>query len=124
MRPPIRGYDVMLLTKALREQLPPLYGQVEKADDAIAYVKFFDPCRSWTWYATEFDGEDRFFGLIDGSDRVGVTGFRGGENDMADEERESVGSRLASNIREPLQKAIILAVVLTGLAVMIGTMLS
>ena len=30
------------------------------------YVKFFDPCRSWTWYATEFDGEDRFFGLIDG----------------------------------------------------------
>ncbi len=33
----------MLLTKALREQLPPLYTQDEKADDAIAYVKFFDP---------------------------------------------------------------------------------
>ncbi len=51
-------------------------------------------------------------------------GFEGGENDMTDEERESVGSRRAPNIREPLQKAIILAVVLTGLAVMIGTMLS
>jgi len=36
----------------------------------------------------------------------------------------SVGSRRAPNIREPLQKAIILAVVLTGLAVIIGTMLS
>ncbi len=66
MRPPLRGYDVMLLTTALREQLPPLYEQDEKADDAIAYVKFFDPCRSWTWYATEFDGEDRFWGLVDG----------------------------------------------------------
>jgi len=36
----------------------------------------------------------------------------------------SVGSRRAHNIREPLQKAIILAVVLTVLAVIIGTMLS
>ncbi len=59
---------MMLLTKALREQLPPLYTQDEKADDAIAYVKFFDPSGSWTGYATEFDGEDQFFGLVDGGE--------------------------------------------------------
>jgi Protein of unknown function (DUF2958) len=56
-----------LLTPELREQLPKLYTQ-EKEPDAIAHVKFFDPCGSWTWYATEFDGEDMFFGLVSGFD--------------------------------------------------------
>lgn len=54
-----------LLTPELREQLPKLYSQ-ENEPDAIAYVKFFDPCGSWTWYATEFDSEDTFFGLVKG----------------------------------------------------------
>ena len=56
----------MLLTKALRKALPPLYSQEELGDDAKVVVKFFNPTGSWTWYATEFDGEDRFFGLVDG----------------------------------------------------------
>ena len=30
------------------------------------YVKFFTPDSNWTWYATEFDGEDTFFGLVEG----------------------------------------------------------
>jgi hypothetical protein len=34
-----------LLTPELREQLPKLYAQ-EKKPDAIAHVKFFDPCGS------------------------------------------------------------------------------
>ena len=29
-------------------------------------VKFFTPDSNWTWYATEFDGEDTFFGLVCG----------------------------------------------------------
>ena len=33
---------------------------------AIALVKYFTPDSSWTWYASEFDGEDLFFGLVDG----------------------------------------------------------
>ena len=57
-----------LLTKADRKRLPPLY-TTESDMDPIAQVKFFDPCGSWSWYATEFDGEDLFFGLVDGSDR-------------------------------------------------------
>jgi hypothetical protein len=56
-----------LLTPELRKQLPQLYSQ-EKEPDAIAYVKFFNPCGRWTWYATEFDGEDTFFGLVKGSE--------------------------------------------------------
>ena len=56
----------MLLTKANRKQLPPLYAQDGQGDDTIAHVKFFTPDSNWTWYATEFDGEDTFFGLVDG----------------------------------------------------------
>lgn len=53
---------MMLLTKANRKALPPLYSQDGKGMDAVAYVKFFDPCGRYTFYATEFDGDDTFFG--------------------------------------------------------------
>lgn len=59
-----RGHK--LLTAELRKKLPPLYSQDSKGDNAIAVVKFFTPYSNWTWYATEFDGEDTFFGLADG----------------------------------------------------------
>ncbi len=36
---------------------------------AIAIVKFFTPDANYTWYATEFDGEDIFFGLVDGFEK-------------------------------------------------------
>ena len=55
-----------LLTKAIRKKLPPLYSQEDKGGAAVAVMKFFTPDSSWTWYATEFDGEDTFFGLVDG----------------------------------------------------------
>ncbi|MEZ6212599.1 MAG: DUF2958 domain-containing protein [Phycisphaerales bacterium] len=51
-----------------RKRLPPLY-TTQNDTDPIAQVKFFDPCGSWTWYATEFDGEDLFFGLVDGFEK-------------------------------------------------------
>jgi len=56
-----------LLTPEIRSQLPPIYSQ-EKVSDPIAYVKFFNPQSKWTWYATEFDGEDTLFGLVQGFD--------------------------------------------------------
>jgi len=56
-----------LLTKALREKLPSLYAnEKEKPEDVQVIVKFFDPCSQWTWYATEFDGKDIFFGYVRG----------------------------------------------------------
>lgn len=54
-----------LLTRELRRKLPGI-GTMEKNADPTAVVKFFTPWTGWTWYATEFDGEDTFFGLVDG----------------------------------------------------------
>jgi hypothetical protein len=59
-----------LLTQEIRKKLPALYSQDGKGGEAIAYVKFFTPdSNPWTWYATEFDGEDTFFGLVDGHEK-------------------------------------------------------
>lgn len=58
-----------LLTKEVLEKLPELYTQEEKGLNAVAVVKFFTPDSSWTWYATEFDGDDLFFGLVDGFEK-------------------------------------------------------
>ena len=56
-----------LLTKAIRKQLPPLYSTEETPlEEKIAQVKFFTPDSSWTWYAVEFDGEDIFWGWVQG----------------------------------------------------------
>lgn len=56
---------MLLLTKKLRQKLPPL-GATEKQGDPMAVVKFFTPDSSWTWFATEFDGKDLFFGAASG----------------------------------------------------------
>ena len=58
-----------LLTKALLRKLPPLYSQEEKGLDAVARVKFFTPDSGWTCWASEFDGEDLFFGLVQGAEK-------------------------------------------------------
>jgi hypothetical protein len=56
-----------LLTQEIVKKLPKL-GDTEgvPTKDKAVIVKFFDPTGSWTWYATEWDGEDLFFGLVDG----------------------------------------------------------
>ena len=55
-----------LLTKEIREAFKKIGSQDGKGEEAICVVEFFDPTGSWTWYATEFDGKDTFFGLVDG----------------------------------------------------------
>ncbi|GAH40103.1 unnamed protein product, partial [marine sediment metagenome] len=60
----IRG--MKLLTEEIRKKLPPLYSQDGKGGEAVAWVKYFTPSSSWTWYGVEFDGKDTFFGLVDG----------------------------------------------------------
>ena len=56
----------MLLTKAIRASLLPIGSTDAQGLDALARVKFFTPDAGWTWYASEFDGEDLFFGLAVG----------------------------------------------------------
>lgn len=60
---------MVLLNTEVKEKLPALYSQEEKGLEAVAVVKFFTPDSGWTWYATEFDGEDLFFGLVDGFEK-------------------------------------------------------
>jgi hypothetical protein len=55
-----------LLDKNSREKLPPLYSSETLGLMAIAPVKFFTPDSNWSWYASEFDGNDIFFGLVAG----------------------------------------------------------
>lgn len=58
-----------LLTKELRKQIPKLYANERKDPTEIKVVaKFFYPLNQWTWYATEFDGKDTFFGYVKGFD--------------------------------------------------------
>ena len=57
----------LLLTQEIKGTLKPLYNSEKHPEmEAIAQVKFFSPYSQWTWYAVEFDGEDTFFGLVDG----------------------------------------------------------
>lgn len=55
-----------LLPGEVRAALPGLYSGEEQELNAIAPVKFFTPAGSWTWYASEYDGKDTFFGLVSG----------------------------------------------------------
>lgn len=57
---------MILLTKKIIKKIPKLGSQENKGLDAVVFVKFFTPWSNWTWYATEFDGKDIFFGLVDG----------------------------------------------------------
>ncbi|HEY3331946.1 MAG TPA: DUF2958 domain-containing protein [Capsulimonadaceae bacterium] len=55
-----------LLPPEIAAILPELYSQ-EHVDDPVVRVKFFTPDSSWTWYALEFDPDERLcFGLVDG----------------------------------------------------------
>ena len=54
-----------LLTHDIRNRLPPLYA-TQEVPDPVVQVKFFTPWTGWTWYATEFDGVDTFFGYVQG----------------------------------------------------------
>jgi hypothetical protein len=59
-------FAMELMPGEIRAVLPPIRSQESKGLDAIAPVKFFTPDSNWTWYATEFDGEDIMFGLVSG----------------------------------------------------------
>jgi len=43
-----------------------VYSGEKKGLNALAQVKFFTPDAQWTWYASEYDGDDIFFGLVSG----------------------------------------------------------
>lgn len=59
-----------LMPPEIAAQIPPLYANEEKGEDAIALLKLFTPWTSWTWYASEYDpAERRCFGVVVGHER-------------------------------------------------------
>jgi hypothetical protein len=51
-----------LLTPEIAAKLPPIYANEHKAPSEIKVVaKFFNPCGRGTWYATEYDPDERMF---------------------------------------------------------------
>jgi len=54
-----------LLTQELRKKLPAL-GATEHQENPAVILKLFTPDSNWTWYITEFDQKDTFFGLVVG----------------------------------------------------------
>jgi hypothetical protein len=54
------------MTDEIRARLPKLGSGEALGYQALAQVKYFTPDAGWTWYASEFDGEDIFFGLVIG----------------------------------------------------------
>lgn len=58
-----------LLTKEILAKFP-AWRSTDGAPPSQTRVvaKFFTPDGNWTWYATEFDGEDTFFGLVSGAE--------------------------------------------------------
>lgn len=59
-----------LMPPEIAAQLPPLYANESQGEDAVAHVKFFTPWTNWTWYASEYDPEERLcFGVVVGHER-------------------------------------------------------
>ena len=58
-----------LMTEALKKEFPKLrQTDGDKPGEVKIVAKYFTPWTNWTWYATEFDGEDLFFGFVRGMD--------------------------------------------------------
>jgi len=58
--------EMKLLKASDRKALPELYAQDGKGLNAKVYVKFFNSRGRGTWFATEFDGDNTFFGYTMG----------------------------------------------------------
>jgi len=56
------------LTKEILGKFPKLK-ETENEENPKIIAKFFCPWNNWTWYATEYDGEDTFFGLVEGFEK-------------------------------------------------------
>ena len=57
----VSAYNYILPSDAM-----PDLGDTSEESDPLLRVKLFDPAGSWTWYLSEFDGEDEAFGYVQG----------------------------------------------------------
>lgn len=63
--PPVHpGHQLM--TEEIKASLPSLEEAIEQGPAAQAQVKYFSVDAGWTWYASGFDGENVFYGMVVG----------------------------------------------------------
>jgi hypothetical protein len=64
-------YHMMIVTKAMREQIPPINNSESgKGDNLVFIAKLFTPWTNWTWYIAECDWDTgECFGLVEGFER-------------------------------------------------------
>lgn len=53
-----------LMPKPVREALPAIRAQDGKGGEAVAHVKFFSAFSRYTFYVTEWNGEDLLYGYV------------------------------------------------------------
>lgn len=59
-----------LMTAEIRGKIPQLDTTEDvPTNEKVLAVKFFSPYSDWTWYGVEFDGEDMFFGYVEGFEK-------------------------------------------------------
>jgi hypothetical protein len=56
----------MKIDKKILQHIPKLYEQEELGDEAIVYVRLYEPLAQWSWYVLEYDGMDTCFGYVKG----------------------------------------------------------
>lgn len=65
-----------LLTKEIEKRIPAIRAQEELGEQAVAHVKFFNPVGHATWFATEYDPDERlFFGWAELHPGCGELGY-------------------------------------------------
>ena len=106
-----RGHK--FITAEILKALPKLYSQ-ENVSDPMVVAKWFSPYSNWRWYAIEFDGEDTFFGLVQGFEtelgyfskkELEETNFGHGRFEVPAVERDlSWTPKKLSEVRESLEK--------------------
>ena len=58
-----------LLTKGILNAFEKV-GSQEEVKDPVVIAKFFTPWANWTWFATEYDPENKlFFGMVHGFEK-------------------------------------------------------
>ena len=88
---------MQLMTEEIKKKASkfPLGSQDGNGLDAEIIVKFFDPTGSWTWYATEYDPENKIF--------MGyVAGFENEFGSFSLTELESVKGRFGLGIERDM----------------------
>lgn len=59
--------EQILDIELFKRELPPLYtNENTPLEDVVFKIKFFSNYIGWSWYASEFDGVDIFFGYVEG----------------------------------------------------------